>query len=151
MTRDRLQRCKHHVPGLRSAPWSDPAQFPIVTALEANAAAIHEEFQDLVVSGSLRLHPQSHGGPRRQLTTGDWNIVEAWSYSRLNERTAIQAPLTSSVLLAEPDGPCSRTSRRSRRTCTPDSNTWARRNNRSRNIEQPSAPDGDGDTGDNEG
>jgi AMMECR1 domain-containing protein len=102
MARSPLQRCEHYVPGLRSAPWWDPAEIPIVGALESNYADILQEFDDFVLAGSLMLHPQSAGGPRKNLADGDWSIVDLWSTSRLNEKNAVRAPVTASVLCGEP-------------------------------------------------
>ncbi len=102
MKRHPLQRPEHFVTGLRSAPWWEPAQFGIVRALERKFPAILNEFDDFVFSGSLMLHPQSAGGPRRALTTGAWNIVDLWSHARLNMTNALRAPVTSSILRNEP-------------------------------------------------
>jgi hypothetical protein len=83
-------------------PWWDPDEIPIVRVLEHHYPAILEEFDDFVLAGSLMLHPQSAGGPRKNLADGDWNIVDLWSASRLNERNAIRAAVTTSVLCNEP-------------------------------------------------
>jgi len=103
MTRDPLQRPQHFVPGLRAAPWWDPDELPIVDELERRFPDILEEFHDFVFAGSLMLHPQSAGGPRKQLTTGDWNIVDLWSNGSLNPRNAIRAPVTAALLAADDD------------------------------------------------
>jgi Aspartyl/Asparaginyl beta-hydroxylase len=87
---------------MRSAPWWDPAGFPIVAALEAHAEDIRTELEDFVLSGALRFHPQSPGGPGKALTTGGWNIVELCSNGRVSARNAIHAPVTMSVLRSGP-------------------------------------------------
>lgn len=102
MTRDPMQRCGHFVPGLRSRPWWDAAAFPVAQALATAAGAITAEFEDFVLAGRLRRHPQSHGGPRAPLTTGTWNIVDLWAGGQRNAQNAIHAPVTMQILMAEP-------------------------------------------------
>lgn len=93
-----LQRCEHFVPGLRSHPWWNEAEVPIAGVLESNYPAIRDEFFDVVLSGRLRIHPQSRGGPRKNVTDGDWNIFELCSKGRLNEGNALEAPMTARIL-----------------------------------------------------
>lgn len=102
MVRDPMQRCGHFVPGLRSQPWWDATAFPVAQALTAAADDITAEFEDFVLSGSLRLHPQSHGGPRTPLTTGNWNIVDLWAGGQRNAHNAMHAPVTMRILMSEP-------------------------------------------------
>lgn len=102
MEPDPMQRCEHFVAGLRSQPWWDPADFPLVQALEAAAGDIRTELEDYVLAGTLRRHPQSHGGPRAPLTAGNWNIVELCSGGRRHAGNAIHAPVTMGILMAEP-------------------------------------------------
>jgi aspartyl/asparaginyl beta-hydroxylase (cupin superfamily) len=96
--RSPLQRCNHYVPGLRSMPWWRPSELPFTVRLEENFKEIREEFFDLALSGSLRLHPQSEGGPRRAITNGDWNIFELSSRGFLNSRNAVEAPVTTAII-----------------------------------------------------
>ena len=76
MARSPLQRCEHYVPGLRSTPWWDPDEVPIVRVLEHNYPAILEEFDDFVLAGSLMLHPQSAGALARTWLTA---IGASWT------------------------------------------------------------------------
>jgi aspartyl/asparaginyl beta-hydroxylase (cupin superfamily) len=93
-----LQRCAHYVPGLRSMPWWDSAEFPAVTLLEDNYEPIRNEFLNLLLCGQLKLHPQSRGGPRRQLADGDWNIFELFSHGCVNAANATLTPHTVRTL-----------------------------------------------------
>ena len=95
--------CDHFIPGLRSQPWWNDCEFPFVSELEANWELIAGELFDLMLSGSLRLHPQCFGGPRTQIADGDWNIFELWSFGLLNERNAIEAPRTVKLLASIPE------------------------------------------------
>jgi hypothetical protein len=101
--RSPLQRCHHYVPGLRSAPWWHPGDMPFTSRLEENFEAIREEFFDVALSGSLRLHPQSQGGPRRSITNGKWNIFELSSRGYVNWRNAIEVPVTTAIIDSLPD------------------------------------------------
>jgi hypothetical protein len=106
MTTERhpLQQCVHFVRGLRSQPWWNASEFPLVSMLEENSPLIREEYFNLLLSGRLKLHPQSHGGPmRKQITNGDWNIFELCSRGRLNRRNAVEAPLTAKLLNSIPE------------------------------------------------
>jgi hypothetical protein len=96
--RHRLQRCEHFVPGLRSQPWWSETEIPIARVLELNYPVIRDEFSDVLLSGRLRIHPQSRGGPRKNVTDGDWNIFELCSKGRLNEGNALEAPMTAKIL-----------------------------------------------------
>jgi aspartate beta-hydroxylase len=98
-----LQRCEHYLPGLESKPWWDGSELSFVQNLESNAEQIRAEYIDILLSGSLRLHPQSKGGPRRRASNGDWNIFELWSAGRLNQCNAVEAPFTTSLLSSIPE------------------------------------------------
>ena len=98
-----LQRCEHYLPGLESKPWWDGSELSFVQTLESNAERIRAEYIDILLSGSLRLHPQSKGGPRRRASNGDWNIFELWSAGRLNQCNAVEAPFTTSLLSSVPE------------------------------------------------
>jgi aspartyl/asparaginyl beta-hydroxylase (cupin superfamily) len=98
-----LQRCEHYLPGLESKPWWDGSELSFVQTLESNAEQIRAEYIDILLSGSLRLHPQSKGGPRRRASNGDWNIFELWSAGRLNQCNAVEAPFTTPLLSSIPE------------------------------------------------
>ena len=93
-----MQRCSHYVPGLRSRPWWSVRDVPEAIALEASSESIGREFEDLVLTGRLRLHPHSPGGSRRPLTDGDWNIFELWNGGLPHAGNLIEAPVTTKVL-----------------------------------------------------
>jgi aspartyl/asparaginyl beta-hydroxylase (cupin superfamily) len=101
--RNPLQRCEHYLPGLESKPWWDGSELSFVQILESNAEQIRAEYIDILLSGSLRLHPQSKGGPGRRASNGDWNIFELWSAGRLNQCNAVEAPFTTSLLSSIPE------------------------------------------------
>jgi aspartyl/asparaginyl beta-hydroxylase (cupin superfamily) len=98
-----LQRSSHFVPGLRSVPWWNTDDFPTLVLLAKEFEAIRDEFINILCCGQLRLHPRSSGGPRRQLTDGDWNIFELCSHGHINTSNAILAPRTVQVLQGIPD------------------------------------------------
>jgi hypothetical protein len=103
MSRPALQRCEHHVPGLRSRPWWPAQDVPHAAVLEAHSDAIASEFADLVLAGRLRLHPQSHSASRKRLTVGDWNVFELWTHGRPHLGNLVEAPVTADVLDSMPD------------------------------------------------
>lgn len=96
--RKKFQRPKHYVDGLRSRPWWPREEFKIVRALEINYSDIKQEFIDLVLTGRLKQHPQSPGGPQKAIATGEWKIFELLSSGRKNAENAFEAPRTSQVL-----------------------------------------------------
>jgi Aspartyl/Asparaginyl beta-hydroxylase len=93
-----LQGCEHFVPGLRGKPWWSPQAIPEVALLEQHAAEISNEFDDLVLSGRLRLHPRSLGSASDELTDGEWNMFELWSYGLPHRANLLEAPITAEVL-----------------------------------------------------
>jgi aspartyl/asparaginyl beta-hydroxylase (cupin superfamily) len=98
-----LQRSEHFIPGLTSKPWWDAKIFPAAIILERNYHFIKNEFLNLLLCGQLRLHPQSAGGPRRQLANGDWDIFELYSNGHLNLENAASAPHTIRIMQALPE------------------------------------------------
>jgi aspartyl/asparaginyl beta-hydroxylase (cupin superfamily) len=98
-----LQQCAHFVPGLRSMPWWDPDEFPATALLEDNFEAIRSEFFNLLLCGHLKLHPQSKGGPRKQIADGNWGMFELLSRGRVNAENAVQAPHTIRTLMMLPE------------------------------------------------
>jgi aspartyl/asparaginyl beta-hydroxylase (cupin superfamily) len=98
-----LQRCEHFVPGLRSKPWWYSRDFSSIDLLEGQYYQISKEFDDVLLSGKLKLHPQSSGGPDQNITEGDWNIFELISSGRVNQRNAVEAPITASILSGIPE------------------------------------------------
>ena len=100
MSRHTLQRCKDYVPGLRSMPWWSPDEVPQAGVLEAHGDAIAREFEDLVLAGRLRLHPQSHPNSTKQLTAGDWGIFELYYKGLPHVGNLLEAPVTAQVLEA---------------------------------------------------
>jgi aspartyl/asparaginyl beta-hydroxylase (cupin superfamily) len=103
LERGPLQRCRHFVPGLRDRPWWDAGEFAAATALQASYQAIRAEFLNILLCGQLRLHPQSRGGPRAQISDGDWNIFEILSDGRVNAASSVLAPRTSRTLMSLPE------------------------------------------------
>jgi len=91
------------LPGLRSAPWWNPAEIPAAALLEENYAEIRDEFLNVLLCGLLRLHPQSMGGPSKQVADGNWNIFELFSRGCVSRQNAVLAPRTISVLRQLPD------------------------------------------------
>jgi aspartyl/asparaginyl beta-hydroxylase (cupin superfamily) len=84
-------------------PWWDPAEIPAAALLEDNYLAIRNEFLNVLICGQLRLHPQSRGGPGKQLTDGDWNIFDLYSRGCVNAANAIFAPHTIRILRQLPE------------------------------------------------
>jgi len=101
--RHALQRSTHFVPGLRSLPWWNADEFASSVLLAKEFGIIRDEFTNILCCGQLRLHPQSSGGPRRQLADGDWNIFELCSHGHMNTSNAILAPGTVRVLGRMPE------------------------------------------------
>jgi Aspartyl/Asparaginyl beta-hydroxylase len=101
--RPALQRCRHFTPGLRSMPWWDAGEFAAARLLQDNFEAIRSEFLNLLLCGQLRLHPQSKGGPRKQIADGDWNIFELFSARHVSAASSLLAPATTRVLTALPE------------------------------------------------
>jgi aspartyl/asparaginyl beta-hydroxylase (cupin superfamily) len=96
-------RCPAFWPGLRSMPWWEPTVFPEVSTLEENFQAIRSEFLNILLCGQLRLHPQSEGGPRKQITEGgDWNIFDIISHGQVNATSALLTPTTARLLAGMP-------------------------------------------------
>lgn len=96
--RRKFQRPGHYVEGLRSRPWWPRDEFEVVEALEKNFGAIKQEFFNLVLTGRLKFHPESPGGPKKALATGEWKIFELWSAGRKNAENCAEAPRTAQVL-----------------------------------------------------
>ena len=96
--RHALQRSTHFVHGLRSQPWWNADEFASAVLLTKEFGTIRDEFMNILCCGQLRLHPQSIGGPRRQLADGDWNIFELCSHGHMNASNAVLAPRTVQVL-----------------------------------------------------
>lgn len=84
-------------------PWWDAGDLATSTLLANEFETIRDEFINILCCGQLRLHPQSNGGPRRQLSDGDWNIFELCSHGHMNTSNAILAPRTVQVLERMPD------------------------------------------------
>jgi aspartyl/asparaginyl beta-hydroxylase (cupin superfamily) len=103
LERGALQRCRHFVPGLRDRPWWDAGEFGAATAVRTSYQAIRAEFLNILLCGQLRLHPQSKGGPRAQISDGDWNIFEILSDGRVNATGSALAPRTSRTLMSLPE------------------------------------------------
>jgi aspartyl/asparaginyl beta-hydroxylase (cupin superfamily) len=103
LERGALQRCRHFVPGLRDRPWWDAGEFGAATAVQTSYQAIRAEFLNILLCGQLRLHPQSRGGPRAQISDGDWNIFEILSDGRVNATGSALAPRTSRTLMSLPE------------------------------------------------
>ena len=101
--RSRLQRCKHFIPGLRNTPWWRPEDIPLTRQLEENFEAIRGEFFDIVLAGSLRIHPESQGGPRPPITDGVWNIFELLSNGYPNLGNAVETPFTANLVRSIPE------------------------------------------------
>jgi aspartyl/asparaginyl beta-hydroxylase (cupin superfamily) len=101
--RDPLQRCRNFIPGLRNMPWWDSIEFSAAGTLQENYQVIRSEFLNLLLCGQLRLHPQSKGGPRMQISDGDWNIFELMSGGRANAASKILAPNTSRAVMSLPE------------------------------------------------
>jgi aspartyl/asparaginyl beta-hydroxylase (cupin superfamily) len=101
--RSALQRCRHFIPGLRSMPWWDAEEFAATRVLQDNFDVIRFEFLNLLLCGQLRLHPQSKGGPRKQIADGDWNIFELFSSGRASAANALLAPATTQALTSLPE------------------------------------------------
>ena len=81
--RRKFQRPGHYADGLRSRPWWPRDEFKVVHELEKNFGAIKQEFIDLVLTGRLKFHPESPGGPRKALATGAWKASTAASKADL--------------------------------------------------------------------
>ena len=96
--RRKFQRPGHCADGLRSRPWWPREEFEVVHELEKNFSAIKQEFIDLVLTGRLKFHPESPGGPRKALATGAWKIFELWSAGRKNPENCAEAPTTARIL-----------------------------------------------------
>jgi hypothetical protein len=94
---------RHFVPGLRDRPWWDAAEFGAATAVQTSYQAIRAEFLNILLCGQLRLHPQSAGGPRTQISDGAWNIFEILSDGRVNAANSVLAPCTSRTLMSLPE------------------------------------------------
>jgi aspartyl/asparaginyl beta-hydroxylase (cupin superfamily) len=103
LERGPLQRCRHFVPGLRNRPWWDAGEFGAAAAVQTGYRAIRAEFLNILLCGQLRLHPQSMGGPRAQISDGDWNIFEILSDGRVNPANSVLAPRTSRTLMSLPE------------------------------------------------
>lgn len=101
--RPSLQRCRHFTPGLRSMPWWEPGDLAAAGVLQDSFQVIRSEFQNLLLCGQLRLHPQSKGGPRKQISDGDWNIFELISGGQLSATSGALAPGTAQVLMSLPE------------------------------------------------
>jgi hypothetical protein len=87
-----------NVIGASSRSW-DVVQIPLAGVLERESLFILREFQNVVMCGQLRMHPQSEGGPRSQLTrNGTWQLFELMSHGEVNETNALLAPHTTRVL-----------------------------------------------------
>jgi aspartate beta-hydroxylase len=93
-----FQRPKHFVEGLESRPWWPTSKFEAAVALEENYESIRQEFERVVLSGRLKFHPQSPGGPRETVATGAWKIFELFSSGRRNHCNASEAPITSGII-----------------------------------------------------
>jgi aspartate beta-hydroxylase len=103
LERGPIERCRHFVPGLRDRPWWDAGEFGAATAVQTSYQAIRAEFLNILLCGQLRLHPQSKGGPRAQISDGDWNIFEILSDGRVNATASALAPRTSRTLMSLPE------------------------------------------------
>jgi aspartyl/asparaginyl beta-hydroxylase (cupin superfamily) len=73
------------------------------TALQTSYQAVRAEFLNILLCGQLKLHPQSRGGPRTEISDGDWNIFEILSDGRANSANAVLAPRTSRTLMSLPE------------------------------------------------
>ncbi len=71
--------------------------------VQTSYQAIRAEFLNILLCGQLRLHPQSRGGPRAQISDGDWNIFEILSDGRVNAANSVLAPRTSRTLMSLPE------------------------------------------------
>jgi aspartyl/asparaginyl beta-hydroxylase (cupin superfamily) len=85
-------------PRLRSSPWWNPAEIPAAALLEKNYETIRNEFLNVLLCGLLRLHPQSKGGPGKQVADGNWNIFELFSRGGISTQNAPLAPHSIRVL-----------------------------------------------------
>jgi Aspartyl/Asparaginyl beta-hydroxylase len=101
--RSALQRCRNFIPGLRSTPWWDAGEFAAARLLQDNFEVIRFEFLNLLLCGQLRLHPQSKGGPRKQIADGDWNIFELFSSGQVSAASSLLAPATTRALTSLPE------------------------------------------------
>lgn len=80
-------------PGLASKPWHDPAVFPIVAALEADAEAIAAE---ILAAGTAGFHAESESVVRH----GAWKVVILFERGRKREEVCARLPRTTAIIEA---------------------------------------------------
>jgi hypothetical protein len=95
------QRLQHCIAGLRNSPWWDSAEIPLAIKLENQHLAIRDEFEDLALSGRLRLHPQSQPGDYARTDSPVWRIFSLSTGGEVNMRNALEAPLTTQIISAQ--------------------------------------------------
>jgi aspartyl/asparaginyl beta-hydroxylase (cupin superfamily) len=103
LTRTPLQRCKHFVPGLKSGPWLDGTNLPLVSQLEAAFPMIQSEFFDIALAGQLKMHPQTSPGGDMSTCAGRWRIFSLAAGRPIDEGNSLEAPITTQLLRAFPE------------------------------------------------
>jgi aspartate beta-hydroxylase len=90
---DEPRRALAMYPGLRSRPWWDPADFPIVAALEAAAPAIAAEFAALDPA-------QFHSEAERIEREGEWDVFLLFERGRRRAERCALVPITAGIIEA---------------------------------------------------
>jgi aspartate beta-hydroxylase len=80
-------------PGLEAKPWHDPAKFPIVAALEANADAIAAE---VLALDRGAYHPECENAVR----SGAWNVMILFERGRKRDEVCSRLPVTTGIIEA---------------------------------------------------
>jgi aspartate beta-hydroxylase len=75
-------------PDLPSRPWHEPQDFPLVSYLESNYAAIRDEILSLDAG---RFHRESEGIPR----AGAWDVVFLYERGRRHDEVCNACPVTT--------------------------------------------------------
>jgi aspartyl/asparaginyl beta-hydroxylase (cupin superfamily) len=80
-----------HYPGLTSQPWHDPAQFPLVRALENAAKQIAREVCEI---DARAFHRETEPIAR----TGSWDVVFLYDRGRRHEANCVTCPETAQLI-----------------------------------------------------
>jgi aspartate beta-hydroxylase len=98
-----------HFPFLPAEEFFDRKYFPWMASLEAQTAAIREEFRALVASGDAPFRPyvaQDAGTPQNLWTpldhSLDWSALFLWEYGIRNDEICARCPATAAALAAVP-------------------------------------------------
>lgn len=88
-----LQRASHHVAGLPSRPWYDPARFDFLRTFEAQAGVIAEELENLLRIDAAQIKPWKSDA----LAVGGWSKFFFWFKAVRNPHAATLCPRTAAL------------------------------------------------------